>query len=129
MIRVSKLGRAAAALVVGASLVATTLPAEAGWRHGYGGYGGYGGYPAYGGGYGYRQSAYPAYGYGYKRHRNNNAGLAIAAGVIGALALGAIASQSHAAPAYGYGAPCRVETRKVYDAWGYPHWQQVQACY
>ena len=129
MIRVSKLGRAAAALVVGASLVATTLPAEAGWRHGYGGYGGYGGYPAYGGGYGYRQSAYPAYGYGYKRHRNNNAGLAIAAGVIGALALGAIASQSHAAPAYGYGAPGRVETRKVYDAWGYPHWQQVQACY
>ena len=133
MIRVSKLGRTAAVLAIGASLVATTLPAEAGWRHGYGGYVGYGG------GYGYRHGGYPAYGHGYARprHRNNNAGVAIAAGLIGALAIGAIASQAQAAPAYGpgygygygYRQPCRIETRKAYDAWGYAHWQRVRVCY
>lgn len=84
---------AVAALTLGGALVATTAPAEA-RPHGWGG-----GY--YGGGY-----------RGYGRHHDNDAGVAVAAGVVG-LALGAaLASDSghrtyydggYYRPGYSYG--------------------------
>lgn len=153
MIRTSKLGMAAAALAMGASVLAT-IPAEAGqrtgtWRHYQpGGYGhGWGGNPGWRqGGYGYR----PAYGYTRPRYRNN-AGAAIAAGVIGALAVGALAASAAPAPAYGgYGydgyayappppAPpyaygysagynCRFVQQPYFDAYNNRQWQSVQVC-
>jgi hypothetical protein len=69
------------------------------------------------------------------RHRGN-AGAAAAAGIIGGLALGALAAGSaRSAPYYdtypayggGYGG-CYVTNQRVYDAWGRPHWQRVQVC-
>lgn len=73
----------------------------------YGHYGGWGGYrrPYYGGYYGRPYAYGPRYGYGYygnrygrPYYRRRSNGGAIAAGIIGGLALGAIAAQ--AAPAY-----------------------------
>jgi hypothetical protein len=83
------------------------------------------------------QAGYYGYGYGGPRyyHRRNNGG-AIAAGLIGGLAVGALAA-SAARPAYGYGAygrpvgyaypaygpgyvggDCFIQTRKYVDEWG-----------
>src|SRR3954447_10433668 len=87
-----------AALTLGGAILASATSAQAGagtgtWRNGMvaGPYGaGYYGGQAYSpAGYGYRR------GYGY--HRHNNGG-AVAAGLIGGLALGALAT----APAYSY---------------------------
>ena len=70
---------AVAALTLGAAIVGSTAPAEAQWRgHWGGGWGGYRYRPYYGGG-------------------------AVAAGLVGGLALGALAT----APYYGYGYPYR----------------------
>jgi hypothetical protein len=94
-----------AALTMGGAVATTSTPAQAQFYHrqapayyggGYypGGYGYYGrpvGYGYYGRGYGYHRP------YVYHRRRNN--GGAVAAGVIGGLALGAIAAQA-ARPAY-----------------------------
>jgi len=79
---------AAVALTVGGGMLATAVPAEAGYR-------------------GYRHGYHG--GYHYRHHRGN--GAAVAAGLIGGLALGAIASNAYSygypgyryAPAYGYG--------------------------
>ncbi|MFL5298458.1 MAG: hypothetical protein ACJ798_18935 [Phenylobacterium sp.] len=103
---------AVAAVTLGGAIAATATPAAA--QHYRGGYGGYGGHSYYGGGYGY--------------HHHDNAGPAIAAGVIG-LALGAaLASNSHSYAYdrpyyrsgyydYGYERPYRVceSTRWVWD--------------
>jgi len=70
---------------------------------------------------------YPAYGYGYGhrhyyRHGYNNGG-AVAAGVVGGLALGALAARP-AYPNYYYGAgayngpPCYTVRRRFVDNWG-----------
>jgi hypothetical protein len=57
----------------------------------------------------------PYYGYGYHRHHYNNGG-AVAAGVIGGLALGATAAR----PAYpAYAQPsCYTTSRRFVDRWG-----------
>lgn len=122
---------ALAGLALGAGLLAAIPAAEAGARTGTWRYGPYGGYHGYGG-YGYR-------GYGY---RGWNPGAAAAAGVIGGLALGALAT----APSYGYGAPvyaspppydygygypgdaCFYQRQVVYDSWGNPHRRKVLVC-
>jgi len=85
---------AVAALTLGAAMVGSTAPAEAQWRGHWGG--GWGGHrPAvWGGGWRYR----PAYWGGY-RYRPYYGGGAVAAGLVGGLALGALAT----APYYGYG--------------------------
>lgn len=73
----------------------------------------------------------------YKRHRGN-AGAAAAAGIIGGLALGALAAGAarsepryyESYPAYGgygYGG-CYWTRQRVYDGWGYAHWQRVRVC-
>jgi len=54
-----------------------------------------------------------------------NPGAAVAAGVLGGLALGAIASQAYAAPAFG---PCWTENRVAFDAWGRQFVQPVRVC-
>jgi len=89
---------AVAALTLGAAMVGSTAPAEAQWRGHWGG--GWGGHrPAvWGGGWRYR----PAYWGGY-RYRPYYGGGAVAAGLVGGLALGALAT----APYYGYGYPYR----------------------
>lgn len=68
------------------------------------------------------------------RHHRGNAGAAAAAGVIGGLALGALAAGAanrggyyESYPAYGYG-DCYVTRQRVYDGWGYPRWRRVQVC-
>jgi hypothetical protein len=88
------------ALSSGATIVSTdSAQAQWGPRAGWGG-------PGYRGGYrgGYR----PAYRYGYRGYRPNR-GAAVAAGIIGGLAAGALiagaARPAYAAPAYGYAPP------------------------
>jgi hypothetical protein len=90
-----------AALTLGMTIAATATPADAQWRHGWGG-GGWGG-----GGWGG-----PA-----------------AAGVIGGLALGAVAAG--AAGGYGYGGYSCVANQPVYDPYGnFVGYQRVRvACY
>ncbi len=119
---------ALAGLALGASLLAA-IPAEAGARTGTWRYG------PYGHGYGY------GYGHGYGYRGGWNPGAAAAAGVIGGLALGALAT----APSYGYGAPvyagppayeagygygdeCFYQRQVVYDSWGNPHRRKVLVC-
>jgi hypothetical protein len=117
-------------------------PAFGGFRPAYHGYRGapigvaYRPYPrpAYGGFHGgYRRPAFyggyrPAYGYGY-RHRRRDSGAALAAGLVGGLALGALATApyrySYAAPYGGYygasyygGPVCHTVRRRAVDAWG-----------
>ena len=126
-----------AALTVAGAVVTTAAPAEAGWR-GYRGYhvGGFRGH------YGYR----PYYGYRYNR---GFSGGALAAGLIGGVALGAIAANSYsypygyygggyypatyAQPVYyggyggGYGG-CWVERRVRFTPWGERIVRRVQVC-
>jgi hypothetical protein len=110
---------AVAALALGAALSTSVSSAEAGWRGGWGGHGG-----GFGGGWG-----------------RGGWGAPVAAGVIGGLALGAIAAQaqSHYAypvadPTYGYQAYgeeqyCHVERRPTYNPYGYfAGWQAVRVC-
>jgi hypothetical protein len=83
--------------------------------------------------YGYRTAFYGGHGgyyrphYGY--HRRHNVGSAVAAGLIGGLALGALAASpygsSHPVSYGGYygsgfygGSVCYVTTRRGVDAWG-----------
>ena len=137
-------------MVAGASSPEAYSSWRGGFRGGYGGapigiayrprgfYGGYrpsyyGGYrPSYG--YGYRRAFYggygPAYGYGYRPYyRRRNSGAALAAGLIGGVALGSLATAPYrySYPAtyggyYGasyYGGPvCHTVRRRAVDAWG-----------
>ncbi len=107
----SKLKKAAigalAALTLGAGVTAAATPSAAqGWRSGYRWHAGY-----WRGGY---------YGWG---------AAPVVAGVIGGLALGALAAVPYAyGPAY-YGG-CYWQNRPVYDAWGnFAGYAPVQACY
>ena len=121
-----------AALTLGGATVSATAPAEAQVYFGTGYYGG----PYYGGGYwggyrpvGYYPGYYP-YRYPYYRRRSN-AG-AVAAGLVGGFALGALAA-SAARPAYYYPATtvatsCWVERRRTYDRWGRLVIRSVQVC-
>jgi hypothetical protein len=81
------------------------------------GYGGYGYAPAYYGGYGY----YPGY---YYRKRRSNSGAALAAGLIGGMALGAIlaSSAARAAPR------CYVAPRRGVSPSGYAYTRRVRVC-
>lgn len=105
MTRKTLIGTLAGAVAVGGMTLVTAAPAEAQYRGGWGGHGGGwagngGGWAGHGGGWGrggYYGRGYPGGYYG----RRGNAGGAIAAGIIGGLALGALAAS--AAPAYGYG--------------------------
>jgi hypothetical protein len=80
--------------------------------------------------------------YYYHRHHHGNGG-AVAAGVLGGLAVGALAAG--AARPYGYGYPargygygngdpgygyseCYITRQRVIDEWGYSHWQRVRVC-
>jgi hypothetical protein len=109
--------------IAGTVTVTTPTPAEAQYKV-------YGGNKVYGGGRAYRAApryAYPAY-----RHRSGNRGAAVAAGVVGGLALGALAAGA-ARPAYGYGAPvyggdCYVVNRQYVDAWGRPFIRRESVC-
>jgi hypothetical protein len=100
-----------AALTIGVGVAATSTTADAqvfygpGYRYGY-----YGGY-------------WPGY-----RYRPYNGG-AVAAGLVGGLALGALAATAaqpyYAAPAYGR---CWIERRRVADAWGNLYVRPVRVC-
>lgn len=105
--RKAHLALTAAAVLGLGTMAASTAPAEAGWRGGYGhgGYG-YGGYRGGYGGYGYRNVGYRGgYGYrGYGHRRGIGAGAAIGLGIAG-LAAGAIASNAYRGYGYSYGRP------------------------
>jgi hypothetical protein len=99
---------------VAASIATSATPAEAGYyRHWHPGYG------WYSGGY-YRHGWYGG-------HRNW--GGAAAAGVLGGLALGALAGATYAYGPYYYGA-CSWQNRPVYDSWGnFAGYAPVKVCY
>ena len=93
-----------------------------GYLYRYGGYdpgyyGGYGPGPAYYGGYGY----YPGY---YYRKRRSNSGAALAAGLIGGMALGAILANSAARAA----PRCYLAPRRVMTASGNSYIRRVRVC-
>ena len=109
-----------AALTLATSVVAFPASAEAGPRYGY--------YAPYNAPVVYRQ-------------RRRNVGGAVAAGVIGGLALGALAATAtrpaygYAAPAYGYAEPsydygpeCFVERRRRVNRFGEVVVRDVQVC-
>ncbi|HEX8664920.1 MAG TPA: hypothetical protein VF744_12905 [Beijerinckiaceae bacterium] len=122
-----------AALTLGGAMLASTAPAEAQWRGGWHRGGGWHG-AAWRGGWGYR----PAYwgGWGYRRHHWG--GGAVAAGLVGGLALGALAARPYY---YGYGYPygayyapvayggdCWVERRVRINRWGERVVRRIQVC-
>lgn len=155
MSKTTLIGTLVGAVAMGGLIVATAAPAEAQYRRGWGG-------PGFAGpGYAGRGYAGPRYNRGYYGGyygRRNNAGGAIAAGIIGGLALGALAAS--ATPSYGYApgyyAPppqryyarpayrpayagwdayddgwgqCRIVRRRVVDNWGYVRVRPVRVCY
>ena len=128
------------------------VPYRQGFRAGYGGprYGFGGGYgyrpayygPRYGYGYGYRPAYYGSRYYGgyypYRSYRRGYNGGAVAAGLIGGLALGAIAGAvtnpyyygGYYSPAYYTPArTCYVERRRVVNRYGRVGIRRVQTCY
>ncbi len=87
--------------------------------------------------YGYRRYGYP---YGYYRRGYGYGGGAIAAGLIGGLALGSIASAAanpyyygwpgYYRPAYySYGGNCVVERRRIVNRYGRVAIQRIETCY
>ena len=128
-----------AALALGGATLSAPTPAQAQLYFGTGYHGGpyYSG-PYYGGGYwggGYRPVGwYPRHGYhyGYPYYRRRSNAGAVAAGLVGGLALGALAA-SAARPAYYYPATtvatsCWIERRRSYDRWGRLVIRSVQVC-
>lgn len=109
---------ALAALSLGFA-VTTTTPAEAFWRGG-GWHGG--GWGWHGGGWGWRR------GWG----GGGGWGAPVAAGVLGGLALGAVAASAYP---YGYGpyggyGGCYVQSQPVYNGWGqFVGYRPVRVCY
>ena len=120
-----------AALTIGGATLATATPSEAQIYYPTGTQ--WGGH--WGGDWGWHRPVgfYPRhyyhYPYGYYRRRSN-AG-AVAAGLIGGFALGALAA-SAARPAYYYPATyattCWIQRRRAYDRWGRLVIQRVQVC-
>ncbi len=118
------IGTLAGAVAMGGMIIASAQPAEAQWRRGgWGGHGGYGG-AHYGRGY-----------HGGYYGRRNNAGGAIAAGIIGGLALGALAASAQPSYAYGGGygyapgyyappPPPRYYARPTYYRQAYSGWAE-----
>jgi len=120
------IGTLAGAVAIGGMILTTAAPAEAQYRRGWAGHGG--NWAGHGGGWGGRQ-----YGRGYPgvyHGRRSNAGGAIAAGIIGGLALGALAasaSQSYGHGGYGYrqgyyAPPPRYRVRRTYYRPAYAGW-------
>jgi hypothetical protein len=106
---------ALAASIFGASVLTDTTSSAAqgwhgaAWRGGYWGRGGWG-WRGWGGSYG-------------------NWGGAVAAGVVGGLALGALAGAAYPYGPYYWGG-CSWQNRPVYDAWGnFAGYAPVQVCY
>jgi hypothetical protein len=105
-----------AAVTLGGAAIASATPASAQWGWGRG----------YGYGHGYR----PYYGGG-----------AVAAGLVGGLALGALAARpaygyapvgyygGYAPVGYGYGGECFIERRRTVDPWGRVIVRRVRTCY
>lgn len=148
-----------AALALGsAGVIAGATPASAQFGHGhrgfgghgfhgghgfgghrgfYGGHGGfYGGHRFYGGGHGF----YPGY-YGHRHGYYGYGGGAVAAGLIGGLALGALAASPayYGGYGYGYGYPgyygagygyggCYLVRRRVIDPYGTVYIRRIQVC-
>ena len=112
MLRKAAIG-ASAALTLGAGIAATATPSMAGGGHGHGWHGGGGhGHGWHGGG----------------RHGGGWGG-PVAAGVLGGLALGALAGSAYA-HGPGYYGRCYVQNRPAYDGWGnFAGYQPVQVCY
>lgn len=103
MMRFAKSTKLAALALAGATILASAGTADAGWRrHGWGG-------PGWG----------PGYYYG-PRYRNN--GAAVAAGIIGGLAVGAIAAQAYNQPR------CWYEPQTFYNSWGQAYYRNVRVC-
>lgn len=109
---------AAAAIAGGlaASSLGAATPAAAdgrGWGHGWG-HGGHG--------WGYGRA-----GYGWGGHRHGGWGAPVAAGVLGALAVGAAIGAAQQ-PAYGYN-PCYLADQPITDDWGdVVAYRRVQVC-
>lgn len=121
-----KSSRAAfAAAILASASMAVPSAAQAGWRphHGYYGHGYH--RPAYYGGYGHHPGSYGyghPYGYPVYKKRRSNKG-AIAAALIGGIALGAILAGSQR----GYARSC-VAKQRAYNAYGRPYIRRVRVC-
>lgn len=102
---------AVAALSLGSAVISTTTPAEAFWRGGWGGW--------RGGGWGYR-------GWGWR----GGWGAPVAAGVLGGLALGAVAASAYPYGAYGEYGGCYLQSQPIYNGWGqFVGYRPIRVCY
>jgi hypothetical protein len=109
-------------------------PAYYGPRYGFGG--GYRPYGYYGWRGGYRPAYYGGY-YPYGYYRRGYSGSAVAAGLIGGLALGSIVSAAanpyyyggYYAPAYYAPSNCVVERRRFVNRWGRVVTRRIETCY
>ena len=121
-----------AALTLGGAAIASATPAEAqwggGWRH-------HGGWRH--GGFHHAGWCHGGFHHGYRHyHRPHFGGGAVAAGLVGGLALGALAASpaygygyGYAPVAYGYGGECFVERRRSIDPWGRVVVRKIRTCY
>ncbi|WP_051952967.1 hypothetical protein [Methylocapsa aurea] len=122
-----KAAAAFTALALGLAVTVAATPSQAqGWHGGrHGGYGGWhGGHGGWHGGGGYWRGG-RWYGGGY------NWGAPVAAGILGGLALGAVAGAAYPyggyAPAYG---GCYMQNQPAYDGWGnFVGYRPVRVCY
>lgn len=140
-------GGGLAALTLGGAMIASSAPAQAQFYGGYGHGFRHGGY--YGGGFARPVGFYgghryarpvgfygPRYGYGYgpRYYRRGYNGGAVAAGLVGGLALGALAANAYRPAYYGaYGTPvateCVVQRRRFVDDFGRVFVRRERVCY
>ena len=121
---ITKIAAIAVAGVIAATTVGAATPARAdGWGH----HGGWG----RGGGWGHGGYGRPGWGYGGYGHHGYGWGAPVAAGVLSALAVGAVAaaaSQPYYGNGYGYGG-CYPANQPVVDGWGnVVAYRRVQVC-
>ncbi|MBG0808789.1 hypothetical protein IY145_05325 [Methylosinus sp. H3A] len=130
---ITKIAAIAIAGVIAATTVGAATPARAdGWGYHHGGWGHGGGWGHHGGGWGHGGGyGRPGWGYGGYGHHGSGWGAPVAAGVLGALAVGAVAaaaSQPYYGGGYGYGG-CYPANQPVVDGWGnVVAYRRVQVC-
>jgi hypothetical protein len=115
----------ALALALGVMTTASTPAAAFGWHGGGGGWHGGGWHGGWGGG-GWRGGYWRGGGWGW----GGGWGAPVAAGLLGGLAVGAIAGSAYPYGPYGGYGGCYLQNQPVYNGWGqFVGYRPVRVCY